>query len=364
MVSFDHVSFTKEIKSTAAALSQFPARTTFCTMPRFVNHAFFEADLFSLSPDGSLNHRCVSRYRKSAIADLLERATPYVVDYANSFRLDNAERRCFALRTAQGIVRLVIFEHQLIAQMTRKRSSQPEICNNHIHIGNLPPTNMYLSNFANCFPMITKPYIVQLNLDDVNDDTLAINFVVCKLLDYHQLFALPPDNGNKLVYMDIYPNLDTVVTNSINFLIIFIPHFECVPYQVVQIIAPNDPTGILPIDFPPTIVVIFQGSSLHANSYMPKSLTKAADPTSQAGIFTINTNYDHLPIIINSNGEPYNRVTVQAHSQTQHARPILAHHIDDPDWMPRTAADLRCNIDTDMYHVAQDPQRVRYSLAI
>ena len=73
----------------------------------------------------------------------------------------------------------------------------------------------------------------------------------------------------------------------------------------------------------------------------------------------------HLPIIINSNGEPYNRVIVQALFQTQHARPsILPHHIGNQDWMPRTAADLRCNIDTDMYHDALDPQRVPFSLAI
>jgi hypothetical protein len=32
---------TKEIKSTAAALSLFPAQTTYRTMPRFLNHAFF-----------------------------------------------------------------------------------------------------------------------------------------------------------------------------------------------------------------------------------------------------------------------------------------------------------------------------------
>jgi hypothetical protein len=74
-------------------------------MPRFVNHAFLEANLFPLPPDGSLNHRSVRRYRKSAIAEL-ERATPYDVEYANSFRLDNAERRCFALRTAQDIKKL------------------------------------------------------------------------------------------------------------------------------------------------------------------------------------------------------------------------------------------------------------------
>ncbi len=188
--------------------------------------------------------------------------------------------------------------------------------------------------------------------------------MVCKPLDYHQLFAPPPDIGDALVYMDISSNLATIATNSINFLINILPHFEYVLYQVVQLIAPNNPTGILPMNYPPTNVVIFQGSPLHANSYMPSSSTKAADPTPRAGIFTVNTNHDHLPIIINSNGDSYNRVTIQVLFRTQHARPILAHHIGDSDWMPRTAADLSRNIDTDMYHVAQDPQRVPFSLAI
>jgi hypothetical protein len=141
--------------------------------------------------------------------------------------------------------------------------------------------------------------------------------------------------------MDIYSNLATIATNSINFSIDFLPHFEYVLYRVVQLIAPNDTTGILPMNYPPTNDVIFQGSPLHANSYMPSSLTKAANPTPRAGIVTVNTNHDHLPIIINSNGESYNRVTAQALFRTQHARPILAHHIGDSDWMPRTAADLR-----------------------
>jgi hypothetical protein len=133
--------------------------------------------------------------------------------------------------------------------------------------------DMYLSNFATCFPMITKPSIVQLDLDYVNDDTLAINFVVCKPLDYHQLLALPPDNagGAALVYMDIFSNLATVATNGINFSIDFLPHIEYVLYRVVQLIAPNDPTGILQMNYPPTNVVIFQGSPLLANSYMPSS---------------------------------------------------------------------------------------------
>jgi hypothetical protein len=122
--------------------------------------------------------------------------------------------------------------------------------------------------------MITKSSIVQLDLDDVNDDTLATNFVVFKPLDYHHLFALPPDNGGKLVYMDIYPNLDTISTNSINNSIDFLPHFEYLLYRVVQLIAPNNPTGILPMNYLPTnVVILFQGSPLHTNSYMPGSST-------------------------------------------------------------------------------------------
>ena len=164
--------------------------------------------------------------------------------------------------------------------MTRNAlGKQPELRNNHVHIGNLPPTDMYLSNFATCFPMIAKPSIVQLDLDDVSDDILAINFVVCKPLDYHHLLALPPDNGDKLVYMDINPNLDTIATNGIIYLINFLPHFVYALYQVVQFIDPNNPTGILPMNYPPTNVVIFQGSPLHPNSYMPGLSTMPADPS-------------------------------------------------------------------------------------
>jgi hypothetical protein len=182
------------------------------------------------------------------------------------------EQPYFALQPAKDDnVRLAIFEPHLIAQMAWKRSRQPELCNNCVHIGNLPPTDMYLSNFATCFPMITKLSIFQLDLDDVNDNTLAINFVVCKLLDYHHLFAIPPGDCNKLVNVLIYPkNLDTIATTSINFSINILPHFEYVLYQVVQLIPPNDPTGMIPsINYPPDNVVIFQGSPLHANSNMP-----------------------------------------------------------------------------------------------
>jgi hypothetical protein len=87
-----------------------PCKNSFCTIPCFVNDAFFEADLFPLPPDGSLNHCSVTRYRRYAFAEF-DRANLVVVEYANFFRLDNAECRSVALRTAQDIVRLAIFEH-------------------------------------------------------------------------------------------------------------------------------------------------------------------------------------------------------------------------------------------------------------
>ncbi|KAI2505939.1 hypothetical protein MHU86_8538 [Fragilaria crotonensis] len=98
------------------------------------------------------------------------------------FSIDDEEQRSIALRTAQTIIRLALFEHGLINRKTRRRSREPELSNNRFHIGNLPPADLFLSNFATCFPMITRPSLVQLDLDDVNDDTLAINYVVCQPL--------------------------------------------------------------------------------------------------------------------------------------------------------------------------------------
>ncbi|KAI2491442.1 hypothetical protein MHU86_23132 [Fragilaria crotonensis] len=57
----------KDIKSTAAALSLFPDTTTFRTLPRFANHAFFEADLF---PTFCIPYRGLKRYRKMFRVDL------------------------------------------------------------------------------------------------------------------------------------------------------------------------------------------------------------------------------------------------------------------------------------------------------
>ncbi|KAI2496409.1 hypothetical protein MHU86_18088 [Fragilaria crotonensis] len=298
----------KDIKSTAAALSLFPDTTTFRTLPRFANHAFFEADLF---PTFCIPYRGLKRYRKMFRVDLnFARANPYLVAYTNSFRLDDEEQRSIALRTAQTIIRLALFEHGLINRKTRRRSREPELSNNRFHIGNLPPADLFLSNFATCFPMITRPSLVQLDLDDVNDDTLAINYVVCQPLDFLQLFTLQPTEANETYYMDVYSDLTPVPTNGINFSIDFLPHF--------------DKSRNLPTTF----------------------------------------NHDQQPIISNRDGEPYNRLSVQALFKAQLAKPILSYHIGDPDWIPTSAANLRRHPDSSKYHVARDPKAVPFSLAI
>ncbi|KAI2497647.1 hypothetical protein MHU86_16834 [Fragilaria crotonensis] len=328
----------KDIKSTAAALSLFPDTTTFRTLPRFANHAFFEADLF---PAFCIPYRGLKRYRKMFRVDLnFSRANPYLVAYTNSFRLDDEEQRSIALRTAQTIIRLALFEHGLINRKTRRRSREPELSNNRFHIGNLPPADLFLSNFATCFPMITRPSLVQLDLDDVNDDTLAINYVVCQPLDFSN-----------------FP------TNGINFSIDFLPHFEYILYRVAQLVNPKDPTGILPgtILLPRYHVPRLP---LASNSYSNGSSTEIAKPTARAGIFPTTFNHDQQPIISNRDGEPYNRLSVQALFKAQLAKPILSYHIGDPDWIPISAANLRRHPDSSKYHVARDPKTVPFSLAI
>ncbi|KAI2494641.1 hypothetical protein MHU86_19870 [Fragilaria crotonensis] len=318
----------KDIKSTAAALSLFPDTTTFRTLPRFANHAFFEADLF---PTFCIPYRGLKRYRKMFRVDLNFARESYLVAYTNSFRLDDEEQRSIALRTAQTIIRLALFEHGLINRKTRRRSREPELSNNRFHIGNLPPADLFLSNFATCFPMITRPSLVQLDLDDVNDDTLAINYVVCQPLDFLQLFTLQPTEANEeTYYMDVYSDLTPVSTNGINFSIDFLPHFEYILYRVAQLVNPKDPTGILPRNHPPPHVIMFQGSPLASNSYSNGSSTEIAKPTARAGIFPTTFNHDQQPIISNRDGEPYNRLSVQALFKAQLAKPILSYHIGDP----------------------------------
>ena len=138
---------------------------------------------------------------------------------------------------------------------------------------------MFLSSIATCIPMIAKPSLVQLDMDDVNDDTLAINYVVCEPLDFHQLLDLQPHDNDELFYMDVYSQLTPVATNGINFTIDFLPHFEYILYQVVQFLLPRHPTGILPRNYPPSNVVIFQGSPLQSNTYTYGSPTEMAQPT-------------------------------------------------------------------------------------
>ena len=160
--------------------------------------------------------------------------------------------------------------------------------------------------------------------------------------------------------MDVYSDLTPVSTNGINFSIDFLPHFEYILYRVVPLVNPKDPTGILPRNHPPPHVAIFQGSPLASNTYSNASSTDIATPTARAGIFSPTFNHDQQPIISNRNGEPYNRLSVQALFRAQLAKPILSYHIGDPDWTPTSAANLRRHPDSSTYHVARDPKMVPF----
>ncbi|KAI2511546.1 hypothetical protein MHU86_2800 [Fragilaria crotonensis] len=125
--------------------------------------------------------------------------------------------------------------------------------------------------------MITRPSLVQLDLDDVNDDTIAINYVVCQPLDFLQLFTLQPTQANEeTYYMDVYSSLIPVSTNGINSSIDFLPHFKYILYQVVPLVTQKDLTGILPRNHPPPHIIMFQGSTLASNTYSNGSSTEIA----------------------------------------------------------------------------------------
>ncbi|KAI2491524.1 hypothetical protein MHU86_23026 [Fragilaria crotonensis] len=362
----DHLfAIAKEIKSTAAALSLLPDTTTFNLLPRFVHDAFDEVD--DLFPGTSLGHRSDQYYRDKLpyLQTEFELVQPYVTDYINSFPTPSTEAKEIASDRACELINVALFQHAIIHRMSKKRSKQPELNNNQVFIGNLPPADMFLSSFATCYPMITKPSDVQLTFDNVTEDTLAINHVICNPLILQELIAMNRFDSDPLQYMEIYNRLTPIATDTVNDSIDFLPHFEYILFRVVQLLHPKDPTGIIRENYPPTNVVIFQGSPLQAPTYCFGSPTEIAIPTPTTGAFPINLDHSGDPIIVNNiSGEAYNRSTVQRLFRTQTAKPIHPDQVNDPDWIPRHTADLRRHPDADLYHVACDPKRIPFSLAV
>ncbi|KAI2497213.1 hypothetical protein MHU86_17307 [Fragilaria crotonensis] len=230
----------KDIKSTAAALSLFPDTTTFRTLPRFANHAFFEADLF------------LPLHSLSRIETL-----PENVSRGLEFR-----------------ARIPILSHTRILFDWTTRNNDRLPCE-------LPRQSSAL------------PYSNMVSLIARRDD----------------------DRGNQ-----------------------------------------NYPTTA-------SILATFHLQIYSCPTLQPASHDYQALP-SRAGIFPTTFNHDQQPIISNRDGEPYNRLSVQALFKAQLAKPILSYHIGDPDWIPTSAANLRRHPDSSKYHVARDPKTVPFSLAI
>ncbi|KAI2514023.1 hypothetical protein MHU86_407 [Fragilaria crotonensis] len=337
----DHLfAIAKEIKSTATALSLLPDTTTFNLLPRFVHDAFDEVD--DLFPGTSLGHRSDQYYRDKLpyLQTEFELVQPYVTDYINSFPTPSTEAKEIASDRACELINVALFQHAIIH-------------------------HMFLSSFATCYPMITKPSDVQLTFDNVTEDTLAINHVICNPLILQELISMNRFDSDPLTYMEIYNRLTPIATDTVNDSIDFLPHFEYVLFRVVQLLHPKDPTGIIRENYPPTNVVIFQGSPLQAPTYCFGSPTEIAIPTPTTGAFPINLDHSGDPIIVNNiSGEAYNRSTVQRLFRTQTAKPIHPDQVNDPDWIPRHTADLRRHPDADLYHVACDPKRIPFSLAV
>ncbi|KAI2493771.1 hypothetical protein MHU86_20776 [Fragilaria crotonensis] len=175
---------------------------------------------------------------------------------------------------------------------------------------------MFLSSFATCYPMITKPSDVQLTFDNVTEDTLAINHVICN------------------------------------------------PLILQELISMNRRQQPLSENYPPTNVVIFQGShsKLPPTALAPQLKLLSQPPTT--GCFPINLDHSGDPIIVNNiSGEAYNRSTVQRLFRTQTAKPIHLIKL-----MTRIGTTPHCRFtsppDADLYHVACDPKRIPFSLAV
>ncbi|KAI2504147.1 hypothetical protein MHU86_10261 [Fragilaria crotonensis] len=171
----DHLfAIAKEIKSTAAALSLLPDTTTFNLLPRFVHDAFDEVD--DLFPGTSLGHRSDQYYRDKLpyLQTEFELVQPYVTDYINSFPTPSTEAKEIASDRACELINVALFQHAIIHRMSKKRPSNLNSTTTKFSLAT-SPADMFLSSFATCYPMITKPSDVQLTFDNVTEDTLAIN---------------------------------------------------------------------------------------------------------------------------------------------------------------------------------------------
>ncbi|KAI2513990.1 hypothetical protein MHU86_374 [Fragilaria crotonensis] len=60
----------------------------------------------------------------------------------------------------------------------------------------------------------------------------------------------------------------------------------------------------------------------------------------------------------------FDNVTEDTLAINHTAKPIHPDQVNDPDWIPRHTADLRRHPDADLYHVACDPKRIPFSLAV
>ncbi|KAI2506228.1 hypothetical protein MHU86_8163 [Fragilaria crotonensis] len=322
----------RDINSSAAALSLFPKSTTFRKLPYFIQDTFQDIDQFPMPPD-ELTHHQLENLQSSVthIESQFRAANPFTTAFVNTFDTHadtHADTQATTLHIAQEFIRFAILQHGM-AHHKICISRDPEFSQYEIIVGNLPPADHLLTAFSVSFPMVTKPSDVQLATSYSTDTALAINFVVCKPFNITTIMNL--QYHDPLRYIDALQTVTPIATNSANDSIDFLPHSEF--------------TTLWP-------------------TYSYGSPTEMAIPTARAGIFPVTLDHDQQPIIIDPDGNPYTKESVKSLFYKQAAKPLQTYNLDDPDWIQHNPAELWRNEHSQMYHIARDPTKIPFSLAI
>ena len=359
----DLLDIVRNISSTAAALRLFSAITSFKTIPWFVNTALNQIEL----PDPQ------DIYRDSLLEDPahnlihVESESWHFDEHIDSHitALNRNQHESNAInRFAKHVTKLALKQHGLVHHKLQANEDYPFLPS-HVIVGNLPPADTIFSNFTSAFPMITTPTSEQCNTTPPpHASAIAINFAMCQPFDAEFVLKSPlcviqpTYYGTKMAFTPL-------PTDNINHSIDFLPNHEFKLYRVVRLLHPGDPQDILDLHPTPSHVIVFQGYPLYSHTYTQASPTESPLPQPDAHIFPLVFDGTNRPIITDeiTNG-PYNSVTVQILFQPQASVPVTAASVDNPDLVPTDPLDPRFAAPTSIYHIAIDPRRVPFSLAM
>ena len=357
----------KYIPTTAHALRLFPNTVTFKHLPAFIHYAYKEQTPIPTTVDEAREQQ----RRKKQNARVLHKDSEfrhineYTATYINSFNAP-ADTKTEALQKAQSYIRLAILQHGVTYHIRRCDNSSG-LKPHQIIVGNLPPADQMFTAFSSSYPMTTAPSILQQTIHLENHPLaplpIAINFVMCEPMHINHLLTIPEPLGDPDL-MAFTQALRPVNSNHPNNSIDFLPHGEYLLYRVTTYCDPKDPEGILPSNYPPSQVVIYQGDPMNTISYTFGSATEVPLPTPETRVFPITFDAHRNPINFDTTSNvPYTTTTVQSLFKRQPCVLVDDFNLQYPDRAPTFPAELWTHA-RQIYHVTEIPERVPYSLAI